>query len=433
SFNPQLASTAHDPLMVRALVISNGSTTAAIAVVDSCMVAREELDIAKEAVAKATAIPTNCQLISATHTHSAPFSNASNGTPEENAYQKQLIEGIGQAIIEAHGRLQPAKIGWGGYDVPDEVFNRRWFLKPGTMPANPFGETNELAKMNPGALSKDLIYPAGPTDPEVSILSIRDAKSGKPITLLANYSLHYVGSIPGNQMSADYFGEFSRLMSNRFFGGNVPDSFVALLSNGTSGDINNISFSKARPPREPFEQIQIVAAKVADASWHADRAATFSDDLPLAMVEREVTLKMRVPTPEQIARSKEILAITGEGEKKLPKLAKNYAERILALAEQGETMPIKLQALRIGDLVIGSVPFETFAEIGLDLKQRSPFADTFIIELANGAGGYLPTPRQHEFGGYETWLSTNKVQKDSSVIITEQLLEMFAELKQGTS
>ena len=50
------------------------------------------------------------------------------------------------------------------------------------------------------------------------------------------------------------------------------------------------------------------------------------------------------------------------------------------------------------------------------------------MELANGAYGYLPTPQQHELGGYETWLGTNKVQLDASEILVGNLLEMLDEL-----
>ena len=54
-------------------------------------------------------------------------------------------------------------------------------------------------------------HPAGPTDPDITIISVQDMKR-KPIALFANYSLHYVGGAPGGQISADYFGEFARVM-----------------------------------------------------------------------------------------------------------------------------------------------------------------------------------------------------------------------------
>ncbi|NOY00767.1 MAG: hypothetical protein GXP30_13715 [Verrucomicrobia bacterium] len=209
SFSPRPSSSAHDPLHSRCTVLSDGKTTIAIVVVDNCLIKREVLDEAKQIASEKTGIATNHMMVSATHTHSAPTGHADeNGTPEAQAYRKQLTAGIAESIIQAHASLQDAQVGYGGHDLADEVNNRRWFLQPNTMPMNPFGETTDIVKMNPG--SKGLISPAGPIDPEVSVLSIRN-KKGKPLCLLGNYSLHYVGGGPRGQMSADYFGEFSRL------------------------------------------------------------------------------------------------------------------------------------------------------------------------------------------------------------------------------
>ena len=102
---------------------------------------------------------------------------------------------------------------------------------------------------------------------------------------------------------------------------------------------------------------------------------------------------------------------------KLPRLAKNYAGSVIGAAERAEeTLTVKIQAIRIGDLAVCGIPFETFVETGLDLKKRSPFPQTMVIGLANGRHGYLPTPEQHLLGGYETWLGTNVVQEDTSVM-----------------
>jgi neutral ceramidase len=88
-----------------------------------------------------------------------------------------------------------------------------------------------------------------------------------------------------------------------------------------------------------------------------------------------------------------------------------------------------MQAFRIGDLGIAAIPFEVFTEIGLEIKARSPFKDTFTIELANGSNGYLPTPPQHDLGGYETWLGTNRVEREASVKITARILELLGSVK----
>jgi hypothetical protein len=80
-----------------------------------------------------------------------------------------------------------------------------------------------------------------------------------------------------------------------------------------------------------------------------------------------------------------------------------YAHETLALNEFPATVSLRLQAIRIGELGIAAIPCEVFAETGLAIKHSSPLKPTFIIELANGFGGYLPTPEQHGYGGYETW------------------------------
>jgi neutral ceramidase len=383
----------------------------------------------KELASKETGIPTAKMLICSTHTHSAPQSNTTKGPAPAVAYRKVLLEGMVNSIIDAHGALRPAAVGAAAHPLPEEVRNRRWYLKPGKMPLNPFGKLDQV-KMNPSRSSDVLDRPAGLIDPDITILSVQDMKR-KPLALWANYSLHYVGAVPKAQVSADYFGEFARLMPSRLRAG---EGFVAMMTNGTSGDINNIPFGVIRPPREPFEQIRIVAGKAADAAWFAHRKIEeHRSDAALGMVQREVDLKYRRPTDEQLAEAKKVLAVTDEEEiNKLPRLAQHYARNTVRAAERGEdTLIVKLQAIRIGDLVICTIPFEVFAEIGLDLKKRSPFPQTMVISAANGRYGYLPTPEQHELGGYETWLGTNYVEKDSSVILTDNLLEMLAELNSG--
>ena len=75
------------------------------------------------------------------------------------------------------------------------------------------------------------------------------------------------------------------------------------------------------------------------------------------------------------------------------------------------------------------MPFEVLVEIGLEIKDKSPFPHTFTIELANGGYGYLPPPNQHKLGGYETWLGTSRFEENASVILTRNLLEMLGELR----
>jgi hypothetical protein len=205
-----------------------------------------------------------------------------------------------------------------------------------------------------------------------------------------------------------------------------------MLANGASGDINNIPFTMTRPPRETFEQVRIVAQKAADAAWFAHRAIASHDPAPkLGMVERQVELRFRRPAEEDIAAARKVLGATVKEEiEALPRLAQHYAASVLAAAERAEeTITVPVQAIRVGDLAICGLPFEVLVEIGLELREKSPFGETMVIGLANGRHGYLPNPKQHALGGYETWIGTNTVEVDSSEILTKHLLEMLGELR----
>ena len=425
-FSANLAESAHDPLFARALVLKEGTLTCAMVVLDNLGAGPELLDEAKELAAARTGIPVEKILVCSTHTHSGP-SASKTGAPAAVQYRQLLLEGLVESIVRAHGALRPAAVGAAAHPLADEVFNRRWYLKQGKMPLNPFGKLDQV-KMNPGTGADVLEKPAGPTDPDITVLSVQDLKR-RPLALFANYSLHYVGGTPPKQVSADYFGEFARLMPSRLRAG---EDFVSMLSNGTSGDINNIPFGVTRPPREPFEQIRIVAQKAADTAWTAhQKIKAHTPGGPLGMVQREVSLKYRRPEAGAVEEAKAVLAVKGEeAVEKLPRLAKNYAGSVLAAGNRAEeTLVVKLQALRIGDLAVCGIPFEAFAEIGLELKKRSPFPLTMVIGLANGRHGYLPTPEQHRLGGYETWLGTNVVEEGASVQLTEALLSMLGELR----
>ena len=425
-FRANFAQQAHDPFYSRAIVISDGSKTVAMVVVDNLGVDPAVIEAAKQKAAAATKIRPAHMMVCSTHTHSGPPSNANADQPIP--YRQRLTDGIASSIEQAHANLQPAAIGFAKHPLAEEVFNRRWFLKPGKMPTNPFGEMDQV-KMNPSRSPGVLDRPAGPTDPDISILSVQDRR-GKPLALFANYSLHYVGAIPKGQLSADYFGEFARLMPNRL---RAPEGFVAMMSNGTSGDINNIPFGVTRPPREPFEQVRIVARKAADTAWTAyQKIERHQASATVDMRERVLTLRYRRPTAQQVAFAEKVLATKEEKAiAALPRLAPDYARRTLRAANRKEeTVDVKLQAIRIGDIAICAIPFETIVEIGLELKLISPFPNTFVVGLANGRYGYLPTPAQHRLGGYETWLGTNQVQKDASDLIVANLKEMLAELKE---
>jgi neutral ceramidase len=425
TFDERLAEKAFDPLHARALVLDDSRVQIALVVIDSCYVPRWVLDDAKTRAAKSTGIAAERMLMAATHTHTAPASRDRRETKADPEYVERLTQGIVTAVEQAHRNLTAAEIGWGVVQVPEEVNNRRWYMRPGGIVPNPFGGTSDAVRMNPPRASPLLDRPAGPTDPDVTFLSVR-SRAARPIALLANYSLHYVGGIPPGGVSADYFGEFARLVETRLQSDDDGPPPIGILSNGTSGDINNINFRESGQRSEPFERMRTVAKRVADAVFEQYPQVAHRHDASLAMAQRRLTLDKRRPTPQQVERAREVLA--AEDASSLPNLAKPYAKWVLDLDQPPHQEEIVLQALRIGDLGITAIPCEVFAEIGLEIKKRSPLWPTCTIELANGHYGYLPTPQQHALGGYETWLGTCILEEEASVKITAAVLELLGQV-----
>ena len=107
-----------------------------------------------------------------------------------------------------------------------------------------------------------------------------------------------------------------------------------------------------------------------------------------------------------------------------------YAREWVLLEAFPDRVPVIIQTLKIGELGIAAIPCEVFAEIGLEIKQRSPLKPSFTIELANGYNGYLPTPAQHKLGGYETWRARSSyLELDASTKILETVMELFGQVK----
>jgi hypothetical protein len=391
------------------------------------MIPRDLFDAAKKRAQQKTGIPADKMLMSATHTHTAvTVTGVFQSEPDED-YREFLVGRIAEGVERANANREPARIGWGVGRDPNQVFNRRWFLAADVVNEDPFGGKSDKVRMNPGSANLD--KPSGPVDPEVCFLSVQ-ARDGRSMALLANYSLHYVGGVPGNSLSADYFGEFAnhigRLLGVEAVEGKPP--FVGIMSNGTSGNINNIDFRlKSRPRQEPFEQIRVVADSVARATLKAYEQIEHRDWAQLAMRETEIELGVRKPSEEDLTYAEERLAKAGDAPYK--DRADIYARETVLLSKYPETVKVKLQAIRIGELGITSSPCETFVETGLAIKKASPLEPTFTIELANGYNAYLPTPEHHALGGYETWRARSSyLAVDAEPKIRATLLELLKEV-----
>ena len=381
-----------DRLHARCLVLDDGKTRLVIAVVDTCMMTRELIDEAKELASAATGIPTGRMLISATHTHSAPSVMGCLGVSVDPNYAKWLPGKIAEGIALAAKNLAPARVGWVMTDNWEQTNCRRWITRPDKMQVDPFGEKSVRAMMHPGYENPNYIAPSGPIDPGLTLLSVQSL-DGRPLALLANYSMHYFGA---TAISADYYGKFSEGIGKLIDARDGGPAFVGIMSQGTSGDSHWMDYSQPQKNITLDQYSEAMMRVAADAV----KKIQYRDHVSLVMAETKLKLRRRVADESRLAWAQKIVTAMGD---RIPKdLAEVYAREQVLIAAEPER-ELKLQALRIGDLGIAAIPDEVFAITGLKLKAQSPLQPTMNIELANGSEGYIPPPEQHKLGGYTTW------------------------------
>ncbi len=382
SLKARHATEVHDELHAKALVIEDGTTQIAFVICDVICVPYDPCEAAKALIAERVGIPREQVLIAGTHTHTAPAMKLGFETIPDQGYLDFFSTRVADAVQLAAGRAQPARLGYGVGKEPRCVFNRRFRMKDGTV------------KMNPGYNNPNIVETVGPTDPDIATLFV-ETLEGEPIAVLANYALHYVGA-PGHMISADYFGLFAEELQKM-----AGTEFVAMLSNGCSGDINNINVDNPPPDRAPFVRTRKVARMVAAEVWRTWQTTPMFDDMGVSAAQTEITCGIRKPTSAELAEYEAIWANASDD----PTVDELYAHERIIVNGWPDTRTTPIQAFRIGDCGVVALTGEIFCQFGIDLKAASPLDPTFIIELANDYTGYVPTKIGHEHGGYETWLA----------------------------
>jgi hypothetical protein len=367
----------------------------------------------KELIAEELKIPADRQLIAATHTHTAPAVMGCLGSDADKNYPPFLERQIVAAVRQANANLAPAKAGWAVVAAEGLTNNRQWVLRSDKVRNDPFGNPTVRSNMHPGYLQPDFVGPSGPTDPWLTVLSVRTADD-KPLAVLANFSMHYFGSAP---VSADYFGRVCADLEKRLSDKNPK--FVALHSQGTAGDLHWMDYGKAQTKRT----IDDYAKAVTDKAEEALKAVKYREDITLAMAETKLTLDRRVPGKERLEWARKVVADLKEQKPKTqPEI---YAREAIMLHDEPKR-ELKLQAIRVGELGIAAIPNEVFALTGLKIKAQSPLGVTFNIELANGAEGYIPPAEQHPLGGYTTWPARSAaLEVGAEAKITEAVLALL--------
>ncbi len=383
-----------DPLYCKALVIELETARTALVCLDIISVTRAITDQARAEIEKVTGIPGTHVLISATHAHTGPelardsqrVEDMGGAKREAVEYTQGLPQKIAQCVHQAGTNLQAAQLQMAQGVCEDLAFNRRYFMRDGSV------------GWNPGKLNPDIMLPAGPIDPEVGILYAEHPEAASPVQGLAtyvNFAMH-PDTTGGSKFSADWPGALGRVLTS-YHG----PQHLTLVGNGTCGNINNYDFFWKWPNGGPFEQNRI-SAILGASIFQAYKQLQPVSAAPLAARSEIVELALPEVTAEQVAEATEILKATQDDRgANFMKLVRSY--RVLDIARrEGKPHRVEVQAISLGrDVAWVGLPGEVFVELGLAIKQRSPFQLTMVVELANENIGYIPDRRSYAEGNYE--------------------------------
>ncbi len=378
----------HDDLYAKAIVIDAGGRSAAMVALDLISTPRELVEQARKEIEKTTQILGADVLISATHSHTGPVIDRKSPFGGQSdrvvAYLDTLPSKIAEAVRLAESKKASAIVRAAVGREDSIAFNRRFHMTDGSV------------GWNPGKLNPRIIKPAGTIDPEVPVVDFA-TPDGHPIAIAVNYAVH-LDNIGAPEISADMPATLARQLAD-FQGRDV----VTLYSTGCCGDVNHIDVHWREPQRgftNASRMGTILAAEVL-RTWprlkpvraDAVRARSTMVNLPLATIDEA-----------DIERSRKILKLMEDPKAPRPK----FLDQVDALkvrdvvARKGHPIPVEVQVIAVGnELAWVSLPGEIFVELGLAIKQDSPFRRTIIAELANGAIGYIPSRRAYAQGNYE--------------------------------
>ena len=414
-YSTRLASGTHDDLHAKAIVLESGGVKAALVACDLIAVPPAVVEEARRLAEAKTGILQGNIMINATHSHTGPLmmgggarDQAYGGQlPAAQQYMKNLPSKIAESIALAAGGIEPATVAVGRGHEDSINFNRRFFMKDGTV-----GWT-------PGKLNPNIVKPAGPIDPDVFVVYF-ESPAGVPLVTYLNFALH-LDTVGGMDISSDYPATTAAIL------GKVKGSgMLTLFTNGACGNINHIDVKTKRPQKGHEEAARIGTVLAGEVIKTYTRLQPVSDTT-LRVRSRMLQLPPAALKDGDVERAKTMVADLDAG-KTVKFLDTVYAFKVLDAAERnGKPLEAEVQVIAMGnDVAWVGLPGEIFTELGMAIKSASPFKTTIIAELGHGPVTYFPNEAAAPQGNYE--VVTSRVAIGSGERLVEAAKQLLTEL-----
>ena len=379
-FHERIAKSVRDDLYARALVIENGGRGVALVSCDLIVMCEEVSAAAKEMIQRECGIPPESVLICATHTHTGPEVRPAAVMAREEDYVKGLPRRIADAARSAHESLFEATLHPGRTEAHGYAFNRLRRRKDGS---EAFGPAQPL---------EGVIAPAGPIDPELQTLTVRD-REGRIRAMAVNHALHpdVIGGGTADFISADWPGVMARTIAS-LYGEDVDCLFLQ----GAAGDINHVPHTTTHMPVNGPRKAEQIGRALAGAAMYCAERAEPMDDLRLDGAMQVISIPYYTRDAALMEEVKKLRAA-----ERLGPMDQYVLDRFEAWPYDGKDAAVPIQTLRIGEAGIVGLPAEIFVRIGLEVKRYSPARFTYAVELANAnVSTYVPAADQAERGAY---------------------------------
>jgi len=402
----------HDPLQAKAVVFESAGVKAAIVACDMTSIPFHIQMAARVQVGKICGVPPENVMITATHTHTTPNIRprfARNATPE----QKQVMETylarmpglIAESVKAAEAALKPATLQAAMGEVKGVAQNRRFLMNDGTVVSNP-GKGNDELLVN-------VVRAAGPTDPALPVLYFATT-NGRPITTMINFSMH-LDTTGGQRYSADYPAQIAKILADV----KGPE----MLTHFTIGAAGNINHFYLLDPKHPHRVKGYEEAARIGTLLAAEVVRSYERLQPLSAAVLKI--------------SREVIRLQIL-EEKAPALAKQFGDKpsffdgelTVTLVDGKYTFEAEVMVIALGDEVaFVGMPGEMFVELGLMVKQGSPYQYTFVNTLANGAIGYVANRKAYREGSYGASPTTTRAHPGSGEALVDSALRQLITLR----
>jgi neutral ceramidase len=416
-YRQRAAEGTHDDLYAKALVFEKDGVKVALVACDLVSLPRREAEEARRIIQQKLGIPPDHVMISATHSHTGPVILTEPSRYNLQGEMKRIAEEyaaalplkIAEAVIAANAALTPAQVRSGIGREESLGFNRRYFMRDGTV------------AWNPGKLNPLIVRPAGPVDSSVPVVYV-ETPEGKPIASYVNYAVHQ-DTTGGLLFSADYAYALGKVLS----AAKGPE-FITLFTIGCAGNVNHVDVNR-KEAQSGFGEASRIGAVLAGQVLKTIQRAPVVPVSSIRVHSEVVKLPLPDVAPQDVKWANTTSATFG-GPNAAPFIDLVRAAKIVEVAgRNGQPLEAEVQVIALGDQVaFVGLPGEIFAETGLTMKQDSPFPNTIVAALANGVLGYIPNRQAYRQGAYEV-VSSRCAAGSAEMLLDSalrQLIELFS-------